>query len=151
MSPFNAWQTMMSMETLSLRMAKHSSNAQTLAEFLEGHSKVESVNYPGLKSHPQHGLALEQLKGCSSLLSFVIKGTYDHAVKIMESLGLWIHATHLGTSKTIVTHPASTTHVSLGEKELIKAGIPSNMIRVSVGLEDPQDVVADIEQALSRI
>lgn len=151
MSPFNAWQTMMSVETLSLRMGKHSSNAQALAEFLEAHPKVESVNYPGLESHPQHVLAKEQLKGCSSLLSFVIKGGYDDAVKIMEGLGLWIHATHLGTSKTIVTHPASTTHVSMGEEEMIKAGIPANMIRVSVGLEDPVDIIADVEQALARI
>jgi O-acetylhomoserine/O-acetylserine sulfhydrylase-like pyridoxal-dependent enzyme len=151
MSPTNAWQTMMSMETLSLRMAKHSSNAQALAEFLEAHDKVESVNYPGLESHPQHALAKEQLRGCSSLLSFVIKGGYDDAVKVMEGLNLWIHATHLGTSKTIVTHPASTTHVSLGEEELIKAGIPANMIRVSVGLEDPDDVIADVDKALAAI
>ncbi len=151
MSPFNAWLLLMSMETLSLRMERHSSNAQSLAEFLEGHPKVASVNYPGLKSHPNYDLAARQLTANSSLLSFVLNGGYDDAVKVIDSLKLWTHATHLGTSKTIVTHPASTTHVALGEEELIKAGIPSNMIRCSVGLEAPDDIIADVDQALSKI
>ncbi len=151
MSPFNAWLLLMSMETLSLRMERHSSNAQALAEFLEGHPKVASVNYPGLKSHPNFELAARQLKANSSLLSFVINGSYEDTVKVIDGLDLWIHATHLGTSKTIVTHPASTTHVALGEEELVKAGIPSNMIRCSVGLEDPQDIIKDVEKALSGI
>ncbi|MHC4779956.1 MAG: O-acetylhomoserine aminocarboxypropyltransferase/cysteine synthase family protein [Planctomycetota bacterium] len=150
-SPFNAWLILMSMETLSLRMEKHSANALALAKYLEGHDKVASVNYPGLESHPHHELAMRQMKGCSSLLSFILKGGYEDAVKIINSLGLWVHATHLGTSKTIVTHPASTTHVSLGEEELKKAGIPANLIRVSVGLEDEEDIIADIEQALAKI
>jgi O-acetylhomoserine/O-acetylserine sulfhydrylase-like pyridoxal-dependent enzyme len=151
MAPFNAWLNLMSMETLSLRMQRHSASALALAEFLEGHPKVASVNYPGLKSHPCHDLAVRQLAGCSSLLSFVVDGSYEDAVKVIDNLKLWIHATHLGTSKTIVTHPASTTHVSLGEEELIKAGIPSNMIRCSVGLEDAADIIADADQALAKI
>jgi O-acetylhomoserine/O-acetylserine sulfhydrylase-like pyridoxal-dependent enzyme len=148
LSPFNAWLLLLSMETLSLRMEKHSSNAMALAKFLEAHPKVESVNYPGLESHPCHALAMKQMKACSSLLSFIIKGSYDDAVGIIERLNLWVFATHLGTSRTIVTHPASTTHVSLGPEELKKAGIPANLIRVSVGLEDPEDLVGDIAQSL---
>ena len=151
LSPFNAWLLLLSMETLSLRMERHSSNALSLARFLEAHPKIESVNYPGLASHPGHALAKKQMKACSSLLSFIIKGGYDDAVKIIEHLKLWVHATHLGTSRTIVTHPASTTHVALGPEELKKAGIPANLIRVSVGLEDPDDIIGDIDAALAAI
>ena len=151
LSPFNAWLLLMSMETLSLRMARHSSNALTLAKYLEEHSKIASVNYPGLESHKGFKIAKRQMKACSALLSFVLKGGYDDAVKIIDCLGLWVHATHLGASRTIVTHPASTTHVALGPEELKKAGIPANMIRVSVGLEDPEDIIGDIDQALARI
>jgi O-acetylhomoserine/O-acetylserine sulfhydrylase-like pyridoxal-dependent enzyme len=151
LSPFNAWLLLQSMETLSLRMTRHSSNALALAAYLEKHPKIASVNYPGLESHKGFRLAKTQMKACSSLLSFVLKGGYDDAVKIINSLGLWVHATHLGASRTIVTHPASTTHVALGPEELAKAGIPANMIRVSVGLEDPEDIIQDIDQALARI
>lgn len=151
LSPFNAWLLLLSMETLSLRMERHSQSALALAKFLESHPRIASVNYPGLESHPGYDLARKQMKGCSSLLSFVLKGGYDDAVKIIESLGLWVHATHLGASRTIVTHPASTTHVSLGPEELKKAGIPANLIRVSVGLEDPEDIVHDIDQALAKL
>ncbi|MHC4600285.1 MAG: O-acetylhomoserine aminocarboxypropyltransferase/cysteine synthase family protein [Planctomycetota bacterium] len=151
LSPFNSWLLLMSMETLSLRMDRHSENALALAKYLEGHAKVESVNYPGLESHAGFALGRKQMKSASSLLSFVLKGTFDDAVTIVDKLKLWVFATHLGTSKTIVTHPASTTHVSLGEEELKKAGIPPNMIRVSVGLEDEADIIGDIEQALAAI
>jgi O-acetylhomoserine/O-acetylserine sulfhydrylase-like pyridoxal-dependent enzyme len=151
LSPFNAWLLILSMETLSLRMDRHSSNAMALATYLEKHPKVKSVNYPGLKSHPCHELAKKQMKAYSSLLSFVVKGKFEDAVKIINTLELWVHATHLGTSRTIVTHPASTTHVALGPTELKRAGIPPTMIRVSVGLEDPIDIIADIERALAKI
>jgi len=151
LSPFNAWLLLLSMETLSLRMERHSANALVLAKFLEAHAKIASVNYPGLESHKGYHLAKKQMKGCSALLSFILKGTYDDAVKIIENLGLWVHATHLGAARTIVTHPASTTHVSLGPDELKKAGIPANMIRVSVSLEDSGDIIQDIDQALARL
>lgn len=151
LSPFNAWLLLMSMETLSLRMERHSANALALAKFLEAHPKVASVNFPGLESHPDHELAGRQMKACSSLLSFIIKGDFEDAVKIIDGLKLWIHATHLGTSRTLVTHPASTTHVSLGPEELEKAGIPPNLIRCSAGLEDLEDIIHDIDQALGAI
>jgi O-acetylhomoserine/O-acetylserine sulfhydrylase-like pyridoxal-dependent enzyme len=151
LSPFNAWLYLNSLETLSLRMDRHCSNALAVARFLEKHPLVATVNYPGLESNPYHAVGRKQMKGFSSLLSFVIKGTYDDAVKIIDSFELMMHATHLGTSKTIVTHPASTTHAAMGEEELKKAGIPPTLIRISVGLETEADLIADLEQALSKV
>ncbi|MBI5532862.1 MAG: O-acetylhomoserine aminocarboxypropyltransferase/cysteine synthase [Deltaproteobacteria bacterium] len=151
MAPMNAWLNLLGLETLGLRMERHSSNALALASFLEKHPKVVSVNYPGLPSNPYHRVAKEQMKACSSLLSFEIKGEMKDAVKVIDSLELWVHATHLGTSKTIVTHPASTTHSAMGEVEMKKAGIAPTMIRVSVGIETEADIISDIDQALSRI
>lgn len=151
MSPFNAWLNLNSLETLSLRMERHCRNAVALANFLESHARVESVNYPGLRSNPFYEIARSQMKGCSSLMSFEIKGTYEDAVRVIDSLELWTHATHLGTCKTIVTHPASTTHSGMGPEELKKAGIPPTLIRVSVGLEDQDDIIADVDQALAQI
>jgi len=151
MSPFHAWLNLLGLEHLSLRMDRHSSNALALAKFLEKHPKVESVNYPGLPSNPYHRLATEQLKGCSSLMSFIIKGTYNDAVKVIDAMKLWTHATHLGTCKTIVTHPASTTHAAMGPEELKKAGIPPTLIRVSVGIELEADILGDVEQALAKL
>ena len=151
MSPFHAWLNLNSLETLALRMDRHCSNALALARFLERHPLVKAVNYPGLESNPFHAVGKKQMKGFSSLLSFVIKGTYDDAVKIIDSLELLVHATHLGAAKTIVTHPASTTHAAMGEEELRKAGIPPTLIRVSVGLETEADIIADIEQALEKV
>lgn len=151
MSPFHAWLNLNSLETLSLRMERHCSNALALARFLEKHPLVKTVNYPGLESNPYHAVGRKQVKGFSSLLSFIIKGTYDDAVKIIDALQLLLHATHLGTAKTIVTHPASTTHAAMGEEELRKAGIPPTLIRVSVGLENEADIIGDLEQALAKV
>ena len=151
MAPLNAWLSLNSLEHLSLRMERHCANALALARYLEKHDRVAEVNYPGLESNPYHQLATKQLRGCSSLLSFVIDGDYNDAVKVIDSLDLMIHATHLGTCKTIVTHPASTTHSAMGEAEMKKAGISPSLIRVSVGLEDEADILADVEQALERI
>jgi O-acetylhomoserine/O-acetylserine sulfhydrylase-like pyridoxal-dependent enzyme len=151
MAPFNAWLNLLSLEHLSLRMERHCSNALALARYLEKHPKVASVNYPGLESNPYYAIAREQMKGCSSLLSFVLTSDYQAAVTVIDALELWTHATHLGTCKTIVTHPASTTHSAMGAEEMRKAGIPASMIRVSVGLENEADIIADIDQALAKI
>jgi O-succinylhomoserine sulfhydrylase len=151
MSPFNAWLNLLSLEHLSLRMERHCRNAMALARRLERHPQVVSVNYPGLPSNPYHRLVAPQMTGCSSLMSFVIRGDYDDAVTVIDALDLWTHATHLGTCRTIVTHPASTTHSAMGPEELRKAGIPPTLIRVSVGIEDEADIIEDIEQALARI
>ncbi|MCP4591628.1 MAG: aminotransferase class I/II-fold pyridoxal phosphate-dependent enzyme, partial [bacterium] len=151
MSPFNAWLLLNGLEHLALRMERHCSNALALAKFLEGHPRVIAVNYPGLPSSKYHKLAQAQTTGCSSLMSFELKGTYDDAVKVIDAFKLLVHATHLGTAKTIATHPASTTHAAMGEEELRKAGIPPTMIRFSVGLEEAADIIADVEQALAGL
>lgn len=152
MSPFNAWLNLNGLETLSLRMEKHSNNALVVANFLEKHPLVESVNYPGLPSNPYNKLMeRNKIKGFSSLMSIVIKGNYDDATKFIDSLQVFTHATHLGTCKSIVTHPASTTHSAMGEIEMRKAGISPAMIRFSVGIEDADDLISDMEQALEKI
>lgn len=149
-APFNAWLNIMGLETLSLRMQKHCSNAMAVARFFEDHPLVESVNYPGLKSNRYHELVEPQMKGCSSLLSIVLKGNYENAVQFIDSLHVFIHATHLGTCKSIVTHPASTTHSAMGEEEMKKAGISPAMVRFSVGIEDEKDLICDLAGALDK-
>ena len=151
MSPFNAWLNLNGLETLALRMERHCHNALVVAKFLEKHPKVESVNYPGLESNPYHHLIESQMKGVSSLMSFVLKGNYDTATKFIDSLKVMTHATHLGTCKTIVTHPASTTHAAMGEAEMRKAGISPSMVRFSIGIEDENDLIADLTQAFDKI
>jgi O-acetylhomoserine/O-acetylserine sulfhydrylase-like pyridoxal-dependent enzyme len=151
MSPFNAWLSLNGLETLALRMERHCYNALVVAKFLEKHPKVESVNYPGLESNPYHYLIKPQMKGVSSLMSFVLKGSYDQATKFIDSFKIMTHATHLGTCKTIVTHPASTTHAAMGEAEMRKAGISPSMIRFSIGIEDEKDLIADLSQAFDKI
>jgi len=148
MAPFNAWLNLLGLETLALRMDKHCSNAQAVAEFLEKHPRVKQVNYPGLQSNPYHKMIKPQMKGCSSLLSFVLDGTYKDATKFIDSLKVITHATHLGTCRSIVTHPASTTHSAMGDKEMKKAGISPSMIRFSIGIEDEKDILEDLAQAL---
>jgi O-acetylhomoserine/O-acetylserine sulfhydrylase-like pyridoxal-dependent enzyme len=151
MTPFNAWLNLNGLETLSLRMEKHSSNAQAVATFLDKHPRVESVNYPGLTTNPYHKMKdVNKLKGFSSLMSFVIKGNYDDATKFIDAMQVFTHATHLGTCKSIVTHPASTTHSAMGEVEMKKAGISPAMVRFSVGIEDTEDLINDISQALEK-
>ena len=151
MAPLNAWLSLNGLESLALRMDRHCHNAMVVAAFLEKHPKVTCVNYPGLESNPYHKLVKPQMKGVSSLMSFVLKGTYSDATKFIDSLELFTHATHLGTCKSIVTHPASTTHSAMGEEEMKKAGISPSMIRFSVGIEDETDLISDLEQAFERI
>ena len=150
-SPFNSWLLLLGMETLSLRMNKHSENTLALAEFLEDHPKVKSVLYPGLPSHPQHELAKKQLKGFSGLMSFVTEGELLDAKTVIDSFELIIHTGHLGSTKTLATHPAFTTHQQLTQKERLAIDIPDTMIRMSVGLEDIDDLIEDMDQALSKI
>ncbi len=150
-SPFNSWLLLLGVETLSLRMRKHGENAQAVAEFLESHSKVVSVNYPGLKSHPQFELAKKQMKGSSALLSFVTKGELEDAKEVIDAFDLIIHAGHLGTSVSLATHPAFSTHQQLSQEEREAIGIPDTMIRLSIGLEDIDDLIEDIDQALKKI
>jgi O-acetylhomoserine (thiol)-lyase len=150
-SPFNAWMLLQGIETLPVRMERHVANAVGVAEFLRGHAKVAWVNYPGLKDNRYHALARKYLpKGAGSLLSFGIKGGFDAGVKFIEGLQFVSHLANIGDAKSLVIHPASTTHRQLADEDLVKAGVPKDMVRLSIGLETLDDILWDIDQALSR-
>jgi O-acetylhomoserine/O-acetylserine sulfhydrylase-like pyridoxal-dependent enzyme len=147
-SPFNAWLCLLGLESLSLRMKKHSDNAMAIAKFLEKHPKIESVSYPGLPSHPQHETAKRQMSAFSSMLSFNVKGGLDPTRRVINNLKVAVHTTHLGSSQTVAIQPAATTHWQLGPEERAKAGVPDNLIRYSAGIEDAQDLIEDLDEAL---
>ena len=149
LQPFEAWLTLQFLETLSLRMERHSANAQTVAEFLAQHAKVAHVNYPGLTDHPQHKLAQQQMKAGGGMLSFVAPGGMQGAAEVIDRFQLITHAVTFGTSRTICMHPPTITHEHMTPEERAVAGIDDGLIRLSVGLEDPNDLIADLEQALS--
>jgi len=150
MSPFNAFLFLQGLETLHLRMPRHCENALKLAQWLEGHPQVGWVNYPGLESHPDHARAQRYLPaGCGGILGFGIRGGKQAGVKFINSVKLASHLANIGDSKTLVIHPASTTHQQLSEAEQLAAGVTPDYIRVSVGTEHIDDIIADFEQALS--
>lgn len=148
LSPFNAWLFSKSLETLPVRMERHCDNAEALARRLQDHSKVNWVKYPFLDSHPQHELAKKQMKRGGGVVSFEIKGGYDKATKFLDELEMLSRSANLGDTRTIATHPASTTHSKLTEEERTKVGITPGMVRIAVGLEAIEDIVEDVEQAL---
>ena len=148
LSPFNAWVLSKSSETLALRVDRHCENALKLAEFLEGHSKVNWVKYPFLKSHPNYEIAKKQMKAGGCVVAFEVKGGLKAGQKFFNSIKLLSLSANLGDSRSIVTHPASTTHSKLSEDERAKVGITNGMVRVSVGLEHIEDIIEDIGQAL---
>jgi O-acetylhomoserine (thiol)-lyase len=149
LSPANAFYILQGIETLPLRMQKHVANAEAVAEFLDEQEAVEWVNYPSLKSHPDHELAKELLpKGAGSILSFGIKGGRDAGRKFIESVNLASHLANIGDAKTLVIHPGSTTHQQMSAADLEAAGIGEGMIRLSVGIEDATDIISDLKQAL---
>ncbi len=148
MSPFNAWVLSKSLETLPLRMDRHCSNALVIAELLEQQPEIELVRYPFLPSHPQYELAKRQMKQGGGVVTFVLKGGYEQAQRFMDSLKMILITSNLGDSRTIVTHPASTTHSKLSEEERVNLGILAGSIRISVGLEAIEDIQEDILQAL---
>ncbi len=150
LSPFNAWVLSKSMETLSVRMECHCKNAHILAKSLEGHPALESVRYPFLSSHPQYKLAKKQMKQGGGIITFIIKDGYERAAKFMNYLQLASLTANLGDTRTIVTHPASTTHSKLTEKERNRVGIFPGLLRISVGLEDIDDIKTDVLQALGK-
>lgn len=151
MQPFEAWLTLQFLETLSLRMERHSANAQRVAEFLAAHPKVQRVNYPGLPDHPQHALAHKQMKAGGGLLSFVVADGMRGAAAVMDSTELVVHAVTFGTSRSIFMHPATITHEHMTPEERAAAGIDDGLIRLSVGLEDPDDIIADLDRALAKL
>jgi O-succinylhomoserine sulfhydrylase len=150
MSPFSAWVFLKGLETLQLRMRQHCCNAQTLAEWLEAHPRVERVFYPGLESHPQKGLMQQQQSAAGGILSFELRGGQQAAWRLMDRQRLMSITANLGDAKTTVTHPGSTTHSRLSEEERAASGITAGLLRISVGLENVEDLIADLESALRQ-
>lgn len=152
LAPIAAWNLLQGVETLPLRMDRHCQNAQAVAEYLESHSKVSWVSYPGLKSSPYHDLANKYLlKGYGSVFSFGLKGGYDAGVKIVDKVTLFSHLANVGDTRSLIIHPASTTHRQLTEDQRRESGIGSDMIRLSVGIETLDDILSDLDQALDLI
>lgn len=148
MSPFNAWVLSKSLETLALRMDRHCENALYIAEALEKNSALENVSYPFLKSHPHHAIAKKQMKAGGGIITVTVKGGLEGAKKFMDKLQLIRISPNLGDSRTIATHPASSTHCKLSEEERLSVGISQGLIRISIGLENKEDILNDIQQAL---
>ncbi|MDX1362769.1 trans-sulfuration enzyme family protein [Arenibacter latericius] len=149
LSPFNAWVLSKSLETLSLRVDKHCENALKLAEYLEGHPRVNWVKYPFLKSHPQHEVAKRQMKAGGCVVAFEVDGGVAAGRKFFDAIKMLSLSANLGDARSIVTHPASTTHSKLSSEDRMATGITDGMVRVSVGLEHIDDIIADIKQALA--
>lgn len=150
LSPFNAWVLSKSLETLHLRMEKHAANALALAQALEGHPKLSRVKYPFLPSHPQHAIALRQMTNGGGIVAFELAGGVEAGRRFLNQLNMISRTNNLGDSRTIASHPSSTTHSKLSEKERLSVGITPGLVRISVGLETFGDILADIEQALEK-
>tara|TARA_B100001105_G_scaffold98672_1_gene78751 strand:- start:1535 stop:2689 length:1155 start_codon:yes stop_codon:yes gene_type:complete len=150
-SPFDCWLTMLGAKTLHLRMSRHSDNAQIVAEFLESHPKVAKVAYPGLPSHPQHEIAKRQMDGFSGMMCFELEGGISAGKLLMNSVELCALAESLGAVETMITHPASMTHADVPEEERHARGLTDGLVRLSVGIEDPEDIVDDLKMALEKV
>ncbi|MEJ4089387.1 trans-sulfuration enzyme family protein [Galbibacter orientalis] len=148
LSPFNAWVLSKSLETLAVRVDRHCENALKVAEFLESHSNVNFVKYPFLKSHPQYEVAKKQMKQGGSIVAFEIKGGVEAGREFLNAIKMCSLSANLGDTRTIVTHPASTTHSKLSEEDRLEVGISDGLVRVSVGLENVEDIIEDLKQAL---
>jgi O-acetylhomoserine (thiol)-lyase len=149
MAPLTAWQILQGVETLPLRMARHVENARAVVAFLADHPLVESVAYPELPDHPDHALAARLLpQGCGAVFSFNLRGTRAQGRKFIETLKLFSHLANVGDAKSLVIHPASTTHFRMSAADLAKAGITEGTIRLSVGLEHAPDLIDDLGRAL---
>ena len=149
LAPTSAWQILQGVETLPLRMERHCANALRVAEHLRSHPRVSWVNYPGLPDHPQHALVQRQMRGASGLLAFGVKGGLEAGVKFIEAAQFMSHLANIGDTRTLIIHPASTTHRQLDEAQQRAAGVLPDMIRMSVGLEHSDDILWDIDQALA--
>jgi O-acetylhomoserine (thiol)-lyase len=149
LSPTSAWQILQGVETLPLRMERHCSNALTVAKFLQGDPRVSFVNYPGLPDHPQHALLMRQMRGASGLLAFGVQGGEAAGVKFIEAAQFMSHLVNIGDTRTLISHPASTTHRQLSAQQQLAAGVRPDMVRISVGLEHIDDILWDIDQALA--
>lgn len=151
MSPFDAWLLLMGLKTLGIRMEKHEANAMIIAKWLEANPKVDRVYYPGLASHPQHQLARKQASGFGAMIAFELKGGMDAGVTLMNSVEMIHLAVSLGNVDTLIQHPASMTHSPYSKEERLAAGITDGLVRLSVGIEEPEDIIADLERAFAKI
>jgi cystathionine gamma-lyase len=149
MSPMVAWLSLQGVKTLSERMDRQSDNAMRVAQFLESHPKVEVVGYPGLESFPQHDLAKRQASGFGAMAWFEVSGGLQAAKRLMRSVRLWTLAENLGQVESLITHPVTMTHGEIPPEERARVGITDSLVRLSVGLEDPEDLIEDLEQALT--
>ena len=151
-SPFNAFMLLQGLETLSLRMERHCANALKIAEYLEKHPKVAWVNYPGLSSNENHALAKKYLhNGYGALFTFGIKGGLEAGVKFIDSVKLFSLLANIGDAKSLIIHPASTTHQQLNEEDLLSSGVTKDLIRLSIGIENVDDLIADLDQAFAQV
>jgi len=150
-SPFDCWLTLTGLKTLPLRMERHSSNGMAVARFLEKHPKVAWVKYPGIESHPQHEIAKRQMSGYSGMITFELKGGLESGRKLMNSVRLCSLAESLGAVETMITHPATMTHAEVPSEERVKRGLTDGLVRISVGIEDIDDIIADLKQALDKV
>lgn len=148
MSPFNAWLILRGLKTLAVRMDRHSQSALTIAKWLENHPQVDRVHYPGLVSHPHHDVAAKQMKAFSGIIAFELSGGIEAGKKMIDKVKLCSLAVSLGDCETLIQHPASMTHATYSAEDLEKAGIDEGLIRLSVGLEHPDDIIQDLDQAL---
>jgi len=149
-SPFDCWLNLSGLKTLHLRMKRHEESAITIAEFLEGHAKIDRVLYPGLASHPQHDVAKAQMSGYSGMIAFELTGGTDAGKRLMNNVQLCGLAESLGSVETMITHPASMTHVDVPAEDRRKRGLTDGLVRLSVGIEDVDDIIADLESALEK-
>ena len=149
LSPFNAWVVMKGLETLELRAMRQSESAMTVGRFLEG--RVPKMLHPGLPRHPQHNLAARQMKACGPIFAFVLDGGRKQAMGLLNALTLIDISNNIGDSRSLMTHPASTTHHSVGPEARAEMGVDEGMIRINIGLEDPQDLIEDLDQALTKV
>jgi O-acetylhomoserine (thiol)-lyase len=150
LSPFNAFQLLTGIETLPLRMQRHSDNAQKVAEFLSKHAQVSWVSYPGLKGDKYHALQQKYSpKGAGAVFTFGLKGGYEAGIKLVSNLKLFSHLANVGDTRSLVIHPASTTHRQLTDEQRKASGAGSEVIRLSIGIEDAEDLIADLDQALN--
>ncbi|HQK16215.1 MAG TPA: PLP-dependent transferase, partial [Polyangiaceae bacterium] len=150
-SPFDTWLVNMGLKTLPIRMDKHCKNAMAVARFLESHPKVERVFYPGLESHPQHALAKRQMADFGGMLSFELKGGFEAGKKLMDTIQIFTLAVSLGCVDSLIQHPASMTHASVPKEKKLKGGITDGLVRISVGIEDPDDLIRALDKALQKV
>jgi O-acetylhomoserine (thiol)-lyase len=150
LSPFNAFLVLTGIETLPLRMRKHCDNTQAVAEWISTHPQVSWVSYPGLPQDRYHGLAKKYCpKGAGAVFTFGLKGGYDAGVKLVSNVRLFSHLANIGDTRSLIIHPASTTHRQLSDAQKIAAGAGPDVVRLSIGIEDPEDIIADLEQGLA--